>query len=158
MTKQTLFMETTKVSADRSAAEITEALVRAGARHISTEYEDGGIIGIQWVMRLAGGEVTFKMPARIAPVHKLLLDEAKRSSRWRNDEKPKLDLREKAERVAWRQLLRWVQAQLAMIDCGMSEMTEVFFPYMVQLGSGQTIYQIAKASQFKMLAAPERPQ
>jgi hypothetical protein len=151
-TKNTLFMETTKISADRSAAEITAALIKGGAKSISTDYEGRRIVGLEWVMKLGTGEVRFKMPARIDPVHKLLLTEAKRSSRWRDDERQKIELREKAERVAWRQLLRWVQAQMAMIDCGMSEMTEVFFPY-VQASNGETIYALAKASQFKQLSA-----
>lgn len=60
--------------------------------------------------------------------------------------------RQQAERVAWRQLLRWVQAQLAMIECGMTEASEVFFPYM-QMLSGNTIYELFKASEFKQLAA-----
>jgi hypothetical protein len=63
-------------------------------------------------------------------------------------------VREQAERVAWRQLLRWAQAQLAMIETGMAAAEEVFLPYL-QEPSGRTVYEVFAESRFKALPAPE---
>jgi hypothetical protein len=80
------------------------------------------------------------MPVRVEPILKILGN------------------REQAERVAWRQLLRWVQAQNAMIETGMVQAVEVYLPYMVIHASGQTLFQRMNDSQFKMLPAPEKTQ
>lgn len=57
---------------------------------------------------------------------------------------------EHAERVAWRQLLRWVEAQLAMVDTGLSTVDEVLLPYM-RGDDGQTIYSLFKVNEQKQL-------
>jgi hypothetical protein len=33
-------------------------------------------------------------------------------------------------RVAWRNILDWVQAQMALLEIGMAKIEEVFLPYM----------------------------
>lgn len=152
--KKTLYMETTEVPADRTAAEICSALVQSGATHIATDYEQGKITGLRWSMNIAGRSLWFAMPARVEPIYNLLTDRASGFI----DSKRAERLQAQAERVAWRQLLRWVQAQLAMIDCGMAESAEVFLPYMVSTTSGQTLYSLIKESGFKALPAPEKPQ
>jgi hypothetical protein len=64
---------------------------------------------------------------------------------------------EQAERVAWRQLLRWVQAQLAMIDTGMVRTEEVFMPYIVvNAATNQTLFERMVETQFKMLEGPKQ--
>jgi hypothetical protein len=37
---------------------------------------------------------------------------------------------DQAYRVAWRTILDWVQAQMALLEIGMAKMEEVFLPYM----------------------------
>jgi hypothetical protein len=148
VTKKTLYMETTEVSAERSAAEVSAVLIRAGATQIATEYEKGEIVGLRWTMRIAGRELLFAMPARVEPVYKII--HGRRDS-YRRAEFEAKD-RDQAKRVAWRQLLRWVQAQLAMVECGMTEAAEVFFPYL-QTPSGNTIYTMFREQEFKMLPA-----
>ncbi len=58
----------------------------------------------------------------------------------------------RAERIAWRQLLRWVQIQIAMIQTGMVDAAEVFLPYM-EVG-GRTLYRAFADTQFKRLPPP----
>jgi hypothetical protein len=41
---------------------------------------------------------------------------------------------EQAYRVAWRNILDWVQAQMALLEIGMAKIEEVFLPYMDQRG------------------------
>jgi hypothetical protein len=147
--KKPIFMETTQIPAERTAAEISSCLVQAGASTIHTRYEAGKIAGLDWTMRVGANEIRFAMPARIEPVYKLLCD---RRSGYIYDT-DKIRIREQAERVAWRQLLRWVQAQLAMIDVGMVQSAEVFMPYMQQ-ADGRTFFEYFESQQLR-LPAPE---
>lgn len=140
MAKQTLYMGTTQIDVTKTAGEITAELVKAGATSINTDYKGGKVCGLRWVMRVDGNDVLFDMPVRVDPVAKIIRD------------------RNQAERVAWRQLLRWVQAQNAMINCGMVQAVEVYLPYVVVHSSGQTLFQRMNESQFKMLPAPEKQQ
>jgi hypothetical protein len=149
--KQTLFMETTEVEAGRTASEIVAELVKAGATSINTDYEAGVIVGLRWVMRVRTGDQLFAMPVRIDPVEKILL--SRRKGYLSNEDRNRIH--EQARRVAWRQLLRWVQAQMAMIQCGMAESGEVFFAY-IQSAQGQSIFEVFAEQGLRML--PPGPQ
>lgn len=54
--------------------------------------------------------------------------------------------REQAERVAWRILKDWVEAQMALLDIEMVKLQEIFLPY-IEL-NGKTIYQALEQKQF----------
>lgn len=132
-------METTNISPERTASEIQLLLREAGASQILTEYsKDKKISGLFFKLEIYGQEVPFSLPARIDPVFLYLQN--KRAPLRRHDKRD-IDL-EQAERVAWRQLLRWIQAQLAMIETGMVAAGEVFMPY-IQTKSGKTLYESA---------------
>ncbi len=47
---------------------------------------------------------------------------------------------EQAYRVAWRNILDWVQAQMALLEIDMAKMEEVFLPYM-QDTQGVTLFE-----------------
>ena len=47
---------------------------------------------------------------------------------------------EQAYRVAWRNILDWVQAQMALLEIGMAKIEEVFLPYM-QDREGVTLFE-----------------
>ena len=151
-TKKPIYMETTEISAERSAAEVSSALVQAGATSVSVRYDNGRIIGMTWTMRVGPVELPFSMPARVEPLYKILL---KRRTGF-VDEGTKSRIRAQAERVAWRQLLRWVQAQLAMIEVGMVQRAEVFMPY-IQQADGSTFFEFFESKQLA-LPAPETKQ
>lgn len=150
-TRKAFFMETTMVPPERTVGEISGCLIQAGATQIATDYEAGKIKGLRWTMRVNGRSFLFAMPARVEPIYQAF------AKRRRPNFERDVDLRYKAERVAWRQLLRWVQAQLAMIECGMTEPTEVFFPYLTSGETGQTMYSLFVEKQLK-LPPPEKPQ
>jgi hypothetical protein len=152
--KKPLYMESTEIPPARTAQEIQVVLVGAGARQIMTEYDAAGkVTGLKWTMATPLGDRLFDMPARVKPLYEILLKRARVSGQRFDLAK----LQAKAERVAWRQLLRWVQAQVAMIETGMVQASEVFFPYMVAV-EGRTVYSLFEARQLPMLPAPEKPQ
>ena len=155
---KTLFMETTQITAEKTAGEIMATLVSSGARQIALDYDAGRISGLSFVLPVNGLHLLFKLPSRVEPVFKVL-NERRPAETWqRGNQKDWAERdRQQAERVAWRQLLRWLQAQVAMVSTGMVAAQEVFLPYM-QDQDGKTVYEMFAESKFKMLAAPAEGQ
>jgi hypothetical protein len=152
MTRKTLFMERTDVPAERTAQEIHALLVEAGARQVLTEYNDKReITGIHFIMAVNNQQIPFKMPVRTEKLTEVFIRRAQKTGYLGEQKKEKI--RDKAKRVAWRQLLRWIEAQLAFIDSGMAETAEVFMPYL-QVSPQETLYQRAVTSGFERLALP----
>lgn len=152
MKRPTLYMETTSIDAQRTAGEVISEMVSAGANQIATTYDQGRVIGLRWVMKVNGIDQLFEMPARVEPVFKVL--NGRRKFDWDRKQKAPDD-RAQAERVAWRQLLRWVQAQNAMITTGMVKPEEVYVAYWIPPGAERTLFQHLSDTQFKALPAPE---
>jgi hypothetical protein len=140
-------MGTTDVPAERTAGEIMRLLGKAGAKSIVTDYERGEVSGMRWKMNVDGREAIFSMPVRVGPIFTVI-------QRQRSTPQRKLDNTDRdhaqATRVAWRQLLRWVQAQLAFAETGMVEPAEIFSPYIV-MQNGQTLFAAIQGNGFKML-------
>jgi len=138
MSGKPIFMGRTEIATEKTAAEIQQVLVASGARQIVADYgPQGNINGLRFVIEAQGMLLAFALPVRVEPLVKQL----------RGD-------RAQAERVAWRQLLRWVQAQMAMIEVGMVRAEEVYAPYMLQR-DGRTLFELLAEAQFKALPAPE---
>lgn len=149
-TKKPLYMESTEIPAERTAREITSLLVGAGARHIAMDYGAGGkIIGMRFVLVVNDVPFPFKLPVRTEALQKIFKQRRVQTMRWRASEFEAKD-REQAERVAWRQLLRWVQAQLAMVDAGMVQAREVFSPYLLD-PTGKTLFEYLEETRYKAL-------
>lgn len=132
---KSLFMENTEVKPEKTAAEVAACLIQAGAKSIATDYIMGKVTGLRWTMEIHKRDVLFAMPTRVEPVYQIL---RKRRVGYIGAQ-DEINLRAKAERVAWRQLLRWTQAQMAMIDCGMVKPAEVFMPY-IEFAPGQSMF------------------
>lgn len=146
-----LYMETTKIAAERTAQEIATLLAEAGATAVLTEYgKDRKICGLAFKLLVGNTEVPFTLPARIEPVFKYL--QKCRPPKWR--QRKEQEDRAQAERVAWRQLYRWILAQLAMIDTGMVAAQEVFLPYL-QTAPKETLYdRMMAGGRLALQAAP----
>lgn len=130
-----MYLESTDVSAEKSANEISAELVRAGALTISMDYgADGCITGIRWSMAIKTKLVEFAIPARTDAIEKYLTSKAPTQMQ-RNKAKGK------ARRIAWRQLYRWVQIQNALVQTGMAEPHQVYMPYAINV-QGSTMFEV----------------
>ena len=49
-------------------------------------------------------------------------------------------MEEQAYRVAWRNILDWVEAQMALLEIEMAKIEEIFLPYMVN-STGETFFE-----------------
>src|SRR6266699_3370040 len=101
-------------------------LAAAQALAILTELAQGKAIGISFRIKTAWGIMSFRLPAQVDEDHKIL---NKCDRRGRATIAPRYRTREQAERTAWRVTRDWLEAQLALIQCGLASMDQVFLPY-----------------------------
>jgi hypothetical protein len=90
-----------------------------------------------FTIKLNGDQIPFRLPCRWEAVKKTF--ESRRNSRSRRG-RPSGDVTAQAKRVAWRQILRWIEAQLALTETGMTKLHEVFMPYLL-MDKGQTLFE-----------------
>lgn len=120
---------TTKVDIYTTLGQIQGQLVKHGAKKILQDYdENGSISALSFMIETPNGPRGVKLPANVDAVHQVLLKQ-----------KVKCD-REQAERVAWRILKDWIEAQMAILESQMVQMEEIFLPYMLT-GTGQTVFE-----------------
>ncbi len=126
---------TTKVEVYTTLGQIQSVLVKHGAKKILSEYDNAGnILALTFQINTPTGMRGIRLPANVDAVHKVL-----------TKQKVKCD-REQAERVAWRIVKDWLEAQMAILESEMVAMDEIFLPYMVNK-SGQTLFQAYRDGQ-----------
>jgi len=134
---------TTKVPVNRTVGQIQEKLAKAGAKGVLCEYNDSGEPErVTFNVETPQGLIYFKLPANIAGVSKALSDDGV----YRDEAH--------AARVAWRILKDWIEAQLAIIDAQMAELSQVFLPY-AQTDTGETVYERVASGNLKLLGNPQ---
>jgi len=133
---ETLYMETTKISVLRTCSEIEECLAKFGIKHFQKTFEkDGEVKGIAFTIEIAGSDLTYKLPFRWEEIQKLA--QARKTGRPVQTSKA-----DQARRVAARNVLRWVQSQVAMLKINMADLAEVFLPYQVVDHEEHTFYEV----------------
>ena len=126
---------TTKVDVYTTLGAIQGQLVRPGARKIMQEYDSAWrITALAFQVDTPMGTRGIRLPANVEAVHAVL-----------TRQKVKCD-RAQAERVAWRIVKDWVEAQMAILESEMVQMDEIFLPYMID-GKGQTLFQAYRNNQ-----------
>lgn len=129
---------TTKVNVYTTLGEIQGQLVKHGAKKIMQDYDEKGCItALTFLINTPAGQRGIRLPANVDAVHKVL-----------TRQKVKCD-REQAERVAWRIVKDWVEAQMAILESEMVQMDEIFLPYMVN-DSGQTLFEVYSRDQLML--------
>ncbi len=142
MTK-TLFMETTQIEPSQTVGEIQRLLGNCGASAVLTEYGNGEVTAVSFRVRFNDQDIPFRLPCRWEAILKKLKSRRKRQPYKRSIES-------QARRVAWRQILRWIEAQLALVDTEMVQIQEVFMPYL-QMNTGKTLYEQLEETKFKLI-------
>ena len=129
---KTLFMETTKIEPEQTVAQIQQILGKYGAGAVMTEYDKGEVVALTFKIKLGEKYLPFRLPCRWLSIHQFLVSKYKR---------PRHDLRPQAKRIACRQILRWVEAQMALVETEMVKIQEVFMPYIQVTIAGQTLFE-----------------
>lgn len=130
---------TTTIDVNKTLSEIQKILVIHGAKKIMYDYsDDGHILALIFQIETTEGSRGIKLPSNTEAVYQILLHEPKcpKSSK----------TIEQAERVAWRTIKDWVEAQMAILEAQMVQIDEIFLPYMIN-PDGQTFFQAYKQKQ-----------
>lgn len=133
--RKKILCQTTQVGVEKTLAGLQKVLTEAGALAILVENQDRRPRALKFQLELQGRRVAYELPARVEGVFQAL----QKQRSWRFQRQCAQTDRDQAERIAWRQLLRWVEAQIALTQHGMAELPEVFLPYAITLG-GRTLY------------------
>lgn len=122
---------TTSIDSERTIGEIQKCLVKHGAHKIVTDYENGLPSAVTFCLTINDKVAGFSLPANYSGVLKAM----------RNDRKvPRSKCTdEQAQKVAWRIVKDWVEAQMAIVEAQLADMAEVFLPYLITK-SGDTLY------------------
>ncbi len=129
---------TTKVSVDRSVAEIMKMLAKFGAQAVMVEHDDTGTItALSFKILVNGNPVGYKLPVVWQEVLHIINEDRRVPSAKKNNEHAKC--------VAWRIMKDWVEAQLAILETNMVKMDQVFLPYAIAK-DGRTLYETVKSS------------
>ena len=133
---------TTKIDVYTTVGAIQGKLVKHGAKKILTDYDDNGrIVSLSFMIDTPSGMMPIRLPSNVDQVLKVL-----------QNQKVKCD-RAQAERVAWRILKDWIEAQMAILESKMVSMDEIFLPYIVQ--GDQTVYQLFRDQQLRLTGSGE---
>lgn len=131
MKKKKIYWSSTEVKVSKTIAEINECLIESGCTGIAMEYDSHGrVTSLFFKIMFLDKTIPYRMPCRT----ECLIKTYKDMGQWINAEK--------AEMIAWRQVLYWLKGQMAIIGTNMVSVHEVFLPYrQVGLG-GTTLYQV----------------
>jgi len=130
---------TTKVDVYATIGAIQGVLVKHGAKKIMQDYDDEGHVqALAFMVETSAGPRGIRLPANVEAVQRVLAKQ-----------KVKAD-REQAERVAWRILKDWIEAQMAILESEMVQMDEIFLPYMIVNNAGQTLFERYRDNQLML--------
>ena len=133
---------TTTVDSFKTVSEIEHILVKHNAKSIMKNYDGESITGLSFLIDTVVQQIPVRLPVKVDECLEVLKKEKKNSPR--SNIKATM---EQAERVAWRILKDWVEAQMALLDIQMVRFEEIFLPY-IETGNGQTIYERLEEKQF----------
>lgn len=133
---------TTTVDSFKTVSEIEYILMKHKAKSIMKNYDGESITGLSFLIDTGVQQIPIRLPVKVDECLKVLKKEKRENPR-----KQIKDTREQAERVAWRILKDWVEAQMALLDIEMVRFEEIFLPY-IETDNGKTVYQRLEEKQF----------
>lgn len=139
---------TTTIESYKTVAEIEKILVKHKAKSIMKDYQDESIVALSFLIDVGYNQIPIKLPAKIEECYMVLCNEKK------NGTKNIKATKEQAERVAWRILKDWIEAQMALLDINMVKFEEVFMPYIVD-SNGRTLFEKLEERHFLLTQQEE---
>lgn len=132
---------TTTVDAFKTVSEIECILMKHNAKSVIKNFTDGAITGLSFLIDTGIQQIPVKLPVKIDECLEVLKREKSKGT------KNIKATREQAEKVAWRILKDWLEAQMALLDIEMVKFEEIFLPY-IEIAGGKTIYEQLEEKQF----------
>ena len=127
---------TTTIDPSKTASECIALLARHGATRVSMDLKDGQPSGLAFGIDTPAGMRFYLLPANPDGVYAAL------QKAWRQRRIPQRYVdRDQAQRVAWRVMKDWLEAQMALIEAQVVEVEQVMLPYLIVDDTGLTLYQ-----------------
>lgn len=133
---------TTSIDCEKTISEIQKCLVKHGASKIVTDYSNGLPSAVTFCLTLNGNIAAFSLPANYSGVLKAMKNDSKVPRSKCTDEQ--------AQRVSWRIVKDWVEAQMAIVEAQLADVAEVFLPYAITK-NGNTLYKEIQGSGILLL-------
>lgn len=133
---------TTTIDSFKTVSEIEYILMKHKAKSIMKNYDGEHITGLSFLIDAGVQQIPVRLPVKVDECLEVLKKE-----RRENPRKQIKDTREQAERVAWRIMKDWVEAQMALLDIEMVRFEEIFLPY-IETKNGQTVFERLKEKQY----------
>lgn len=133
---KSLVSYTTEVNTERTIAEIEQILVKFGAINISKVYENERPSALAFQYMVNGQPLLFKLPMEKEKIMQVFNNQVKAKKipqRYLNNA-------EQSERVGWRIILLWVQAQISLIEIHAVKVEQVFLPYLFDTEHNETLF------------------
>lgn len=132
---------TTTIAASKTVSEVQGILAKAGATTINLRYDQGRPVAIMFSAPTTFGDREFILPVNADKVLAVLKSEGV---------KPSLSTVAQAERVAWRILKDWIEAQMAIIAAELVTLDQVMLPYMVIDDGRATVFEAYQQQQLQI--------
>lgn len=133
---------TTSIKCEKSISEIQKCLVAHGAYKIVTDYKNGTPSAVTFCVVFNNNTIGFSLPANYEGVLKAMKND-------RKIPRSKCNI-EQSQKVAWRIIKNWVEAQMAIVEAQLADLTEVFLPYAITK-NGTTLYKEVQSNGMLML-------
>lgn len=131
---------TTSKDAYESVGEIQAMLARKGAQRLMIEYgPDQRVVSVSFTINTPGGVQPVRLPSNVNATLEVLKRQKLKNSKV-------IATYEQAERVSWRILRDWLDAQLAILETEMVTINQVLLPYFVDR-SGRSMYELYNSGQ-----------
>jgi hypothetical protein len=127
---------TTTIDSTKTAQEIESILQKHGATAVVKEFSGGSVTSLFFKVATPTGTLGIRLPIDPDAVLRVLgkqYQTGKVPLRLTHD-------RPQAERIAWRILKDWVEAQMALLETEMVKLEQIFLPY-VMVNGKQTLFQ-----------------
>lgn len=142
---------TTMIDPAKTAGECIAALARHGAGKIMMLYGPDRLpSGIAFEIDTQWGHRTYTLPVNVDGTHAAL-----KKARRDGYITPKYTERDQAVRTSWRVLLVWLEAQLALIEAGVSVLEEVMLPWQM-IDGDTTVFQAINNKQLMLTSGGEQ--
>ncbi|MFI9629234.1 hypothetical protein [Streptomyces sp. NPDC052042] len=133
---------TTRIDATQTVAEMQALLARHGARRISVDYGTSGVpAALDFMLETPHGMRSFSLPVDAGRM-KRLLEKEEQVGRLKTGSKSERTSLEQAERVAWRVMKTWLEAQLALVAAELVDLDQAMFSYLQVGPAGETLYEV----------------
>jgi len=139
----------TEIPVSRTVAEIEKMLTKYGATHIMKEYHGDDPVMLVFAIMTEHGKMGVRLPIhpeKILQVFKMQVSDGKLPRKFWDGEWANAQ----AQRVAWRIIKDWLDAQLTLLSIEMVKIEEIFLPYIYNDKLQMTVFEMLDKGKFNL--------